>query len=317
MSDSCNNNSDVSIVCDDNFASYRLARPAEIRRQSLFENVLAGTTIRDTVEIGKNERHYFVHVPVNYDRSLPTAVVMVFNGYGDERSQGDTAAGGDGMEEITGFSQLADKKNFLVIYMDGNPLKKHSWNNGQWWFSKDDDIAFTNTVLARVSSTFNVDQDRLYLSGFSQGGSFVHRLASDMPGRFAAIATVSSWMTGEEHPSEVSSLHMHSSDDHTVPMDGRKWWLTMLPTDYLKNFYRRADGITTEPQVSQYQTPNGPVRVESSANPNSGAEATYITVSNQGHHWFGGKGAEASPINATSVIWDFFERHTAAENARH
>jgi poly(3-hydroxybutyrate) depolymerase len=122
-------------------------------------------------------------------------------------------------------------------------------------------------------------------------------------------------MTGKEHPTEISSLHLHSLDDTTVPVKGRKMWLTMEPLDYLKKFYRSADGITADPTVTQYDTPSGPVRIESSTDPKSGREATYITISNQGHHWFGGKGDEGSPINSTNVIWDFLQRHKASEDA--
>ncbi len=159
---------------------------------------------------------------------------------------------------------------------------------------------------------FGSDKNRLYLAGFSQGGSFAHSLAANMLERFAAIATVSSWMTGKEASSPISSLHLHSADDKTVPPAGRPWWqgLTMEPQDYTRNYYRAADEIKGEPEVLSFSTPKGDVRVERSVNQQTGREFEYVTVQHEGHQWFGGKGDEKSPVDATKEIWNFFERHT-------
>jgi len=54
----------------------------------------------------------------------------------------------------------------------------------------------------------------------------------------------------------------------------------------------------------------------------SGVEVVYIAVDGLGHTWAGGKsqlpermvGKTSNKINATAVIWDFFQRH--ARDAR-
>jgi poly(3-hydroxybutyrate) depolymerase len=100
-------------------------RNLQIRRSQLqqlwfqLKLIHPGDTVRETVNLDSKERDFFLHVPKSYDASKPTPLVLVFNGYSDKPGQGGAAAGGAGMEQITGLSQKSDDKNFLVAYMDG------------------------------------------------------------------------------------------------------------------------------------------------------------------------------------------------------
>lgn len=275
-----------------------------------------GDTVRETVDLDGQKRDFFLHIPKNYDASKPTALVMVFNGYSDKPGQGGAAAGGAGMEQITGMSQKADDKNFIVAYMDGNPNDKFSWNNKEWWFSGQDDLKLTKNVLASIKQDFNVDPARQYLSGFSQGGSFAHRVANEMPGQFAAIATVSTWMTGMEkpHSDNLSVLNIHSKDDPTVPFDGRIMGVTMKPQEHIYDHYAQLDGITQPAQASTFTGLNGSnVDVLRGVNEQTGAEVQQVFVHHEGHLWFGGFGDEKSAVNATDMVVDFLLSHPKRE----
>jgi polyhydroxybutyrate depolymerase len=59
------------------------------------------------------------------------------------------------------------------------------------------------------------------------------------------------------------------------------------------------------------------VRTETYGPSRNGAEVVYITVDGLGHTWAGGRsilpeimvGGTSDKINATDVIWDFFQKH--------
>ncbi len=270
----------------------------------------AGKTSRETITIDGKKRLYFLHVPRNYDAKQPVPLMLFFNGWGDVPGQGNTKAGAEGTEQFTGMSEKADAENFVVAYMDGYERKARSWNNGQWCFSKLDDMAFTDRVLDSVMDKLNIDAERIYLTGYSQGASFAHLYATRHPEKVAAVASVGGWLTGKEkQPRQpYSIIEMHCEQDKTVPLLGRSWWVTMKPQTVLKDFYRKANHFNGKPEVITRTAENGTVvKEELLKNADNHTEFRYITLQDAGHKWFGGKGAEGSAMNATDTIWDFLK----------
>lgn len=280
--------------------------------------IAPGKTTRETVTIDGKVRQYFQHVPARYSSTRPTAVMIVFNGWGAKSGQGNTKAGAEGTEQFTGLSEKADKENFIVVYLDGNQSNKYSWNNGQWFFSKQNDLEFTNRVLEVLNHSFHINHEKLYLVGYSQGASFAHRYATTFPEKIAAVASVGGWLTGKEQKptdSPYSCIEIHSEKDPTVPLNGRSWWLKMKPQEELKKFYRSRGSIDTEPELFTTKAVDGSdIKTEISKCNENGTEFRYVTIQNSGHKWFGGKGAESAAINATDTIWDFLKGKSKRAN---
>ena len=65
------------------------------------------------------ERTYFVHVPASYSEKKPAPLVFVFHGGGGTAKNSD---------KFTHFSELSDKKGFIVVYPQG---VDKSWNDGR------------------------------------------------------------------------------------------------------------------------------------------------------------------------------------------
>jgi predicted esterase len=51
-----------------------------------------------------------------------------------------------------------------------------------------DDVAFVDALLDTLSETYCLDLDRLYATGFSNGGMFAWQAATSLAHRFAAVA---------------------------------------------------------------------------------------------------------------------------------
>lgn len=307
---------------------------------------LNGRTVRDTVQVGDQEREYFIHRPANADPDKPLPVVLIYHGVGSNEVGG---VGAEHMEEVTRFSEKADEEGFIAVYMQGNPDRNHSWNNGQWAFSRNDDIEYTKQVIEEVSRENNVDSSRIYAVGFSQGESFVHTAANDPELRetFAAVGVVGGWMTGRERLGETESetrpvgprrpgyprvivegpdnadgadplsiISIHSTADNTVPIDGR-WnfpiadrFAGMRPEAEEQDYYRLRNGIDAPVSVSEISDGREVVgREYTSINPQTGEEVTMVELDGLGHVWPGGTRDESS-VNATDRIWDFFTGHT-------
>lgn len=151
---------------------------------------------RGTVEFGGSERSYLLHVPPSYTGAEPTPLVVVFHGGGGS---------GEGMAKTTGWSELADREGFLVAYPS--------------------DITGSGMVgrlLDDLGRGYRIDRRRIYAAGFSNGAIFLHRLATELQGRFAAFAPVSGTMEEGvrrvfylERPAPV--LIIHGTSDDAVP----------------------------------------------------------------------------------------------------
>ena len=89
-------------------------------------------------------RTYHLHVPPGYDGKEPLPLVVVIHG------AFDTAKG---MEKVTGFSELADRENFLVLYPNGIGLfgfLQH-WNAGHCCGkAADDDVDDVRFITATI-----------------------------------------------------------------------------------------------------------------------------------------------------------------------
>lgn len=86
------------------------------------------------------------------------------------------------------------------------------------FWSNDDQQARLLELLAHIKKTYNVDEDRIYLTGLSMGGFGTWRLAADHPGMFAAAAPV----CGKGNPDDGNKLTAlpiwawHGTEDNAV-----------------------------------------------------------------------------------------------------
>lgn len=129
------------------------------------------------------QRAYTVYVPSGYDGSEPVPVVIDYHGLADIIS----------IQNIwSGWRNLADAEGFIVIHPAGY---FDSWNAetccGLAWLAGIDDIEFSRAIVAAISAEANVDANRVYATGFSNGGAMSHVLACEAADVFRAVAPMS------------------------------------------------------------------------------------------------------------------------------
>ena len=87
---------------------------------------------------------------------------------------------------------------------------------GQWWAHRVDVMA---NLLNHVTKNYNVDKDRIYLTGINMGGHGSWLLAWEYPERFAAIAPVAGWGSPGKacKLKDVAVWAFHGAKDAVVP----------------------------------------------------------------------------------------------------
>jgi polyhydroxybutyrate depolymerase len=265
-------------------------------------------------------RQYKVHVPPGYDPEVPTPVVFCFHGLG----QNAVMFCVDG----SGMVSKADEAGFIVVMPNGY---MNSWNAGACCLADPalDDVALVRAIFEEVSTHVNIDLDRVYATGLSNGGFMSYRLACEASDLFAAVAPGAGALTtnqlgwgnaasdfAECAPSEpVSVLDLHGTADSIVPYE-----LQALSLDAIA----RENGCDTTTMPALDPESAGDTTCVSYTGCPDGIEVTGCTVEDGGHVWFGSEscgtgagpigcdfvGANSTTLKDTDEVWDFFSRHS-------
>jgi poly(3-hydroxybutyrate) depolymerase len=90
--------------------------------------------------------------------------------------------------DYTKMNDVADREKFIVVYPDAI--------NKSWDMTGEDDFNFIMAIIDSVDKKYHIDRNRIYSSGFSQGGFMTFQLACRYSDVFAAIAPTSGNLTG-------------------------------------------------------------------------------------------------------------------------
>lgn len=264
-------------------------------------------------------RMYRIHVPKNYNKTKPTPVLMAFHG-----------GGGDMMRQASdknyGLISKSEAVGFIAVFPNGyskfNSGVFATWNAGNCCGDardlKVDDVGFIRKVIDNLGRQLNIDRNRIYATGMSNGGMMTYRLACEMADTFKAIAAVA----GTDNTiscapkTPIPILHIHAQDDDHVLFNGgagktfkdmsKVTEFTSVPATISK--WVKLNGCNATPQrvldkPGAYCDKYSPCR--------SNAEVQLCVTETGAHSWPGGVkiiGGEAgsTAISADDVMWDFF-----------
>ena len=169
------------------------------------------------------ERDYTIHVPTGYQGNKALPLVIVLH---------DTNSTGSTFYQTSGWPSVCQRENIFAVfpsalsYCTNQPTGTSSqriWNTGSVanptlcsGVAMQDDIAFFNLLLDRLSIDFNIDKKRIYLVGFGNGGQMAARCGLEMGSRIAAITQFAGSFTGPgnwQSPRDVPVLVQVGNQD--------------------------------------------------------------------------------------------------------
>ncbi len=163
-----------------------------------------GTTLRGMTAPSLEGTPYMVHVPLDYRGGQPFPLLIYLSG-----------GAGQAFDAALSAQDVIEHSGFLAVYPNAG--------GAMWWEEKP--TAMVHDLLLEILRTYNVDTNRVYLAGFSNGGSAALYYGTLWPDRWAAIAALMG--AGVNSPSgevlplknvlNVPMLYLHGDKDTLIP----------------------------------------------------------------------------------------------------
>lgn len=299
----------------------------------------AQTLVEDaSIQHGGLTRYFHYYVPAG----LPAGPVpLVFTLHGGTRDNDDMLSGPWGE-----MLDVADAEKFIVVMPNGvdpddgstAPDGSFNWNDCRGDApaveTGADDVGFLSALIDWADTQFDVDPERVYATGPSNGGLMSYRLAFELSDRIAAIGAVIANLPANSECSgpveAVAVLVMNGTQDDLMPWDGgcvgnaaacnRGEVLSAQATVDFWNLF-----LATDPSPTHTDVPDNPgtrdrtsVSVDVFHDGLEASEVALFTVQGGGHQTPScehrtlpllGLGQQNRDIEAARELYGFFRNH--------
>lgn len=247
---------------------------------------------RTCVVVAELERCWLTYVPTSASSSAP--LLLDFHGH---------SGSAEGQRSFSGFRELADDEGFVAVWPEG---QGGSWNAGELCCppaSSDniDDVAFTRKMVALMHDDANIDLDRVYVTGFSNGCAMAQRLAADASDLIAAVGCMSLYLLDEADPgyAPVPVMEIHGASDVVVAYDSAGAFTGARQN---REHWAELNECVGEPEQTWESGASVAFAYLDCA---GGTEVSLVSIDGGRHRLYAGSGTE---IDTTRLAWDFMSR---------
>tara|TARA_A100001035_G_scaffold218834_1_gene178782 strand:+ start:372 stop:1430 length:1059 start_codon:yes stop_codon:yes gene_type:complete len=276
-------------------------------------NISAQVQQSRTIFFGGETREYIIYVPSIYSSSTPSPLMFSFHGGGGD---------GQAMIGLNDMRPIADTANFIAVYPSGS--------GGAWMHKVPttyNDIYFIEAIIDELNLEFNIDNDRVYACGYSEGGIFSYELACRLSNRIAAVASVSGSMMTDafrsdpapngygfpacspSHPTAVMFI------PGTIDMNPHSMYNGLSPyymsASEISSYWSTQNNTNSSPNVISIPNTNtqdgSTVERKIWENGDNCVSVVELKINNGDHDWPGTFGN--MDIDASQEIWNFVSKH--------
>lgn len=270
---------------------------------------ITGTIMHDGIQ-----RDYRLYIPSIYDGSVAVPLILNLHGYTSNALE----------QEFYGdFRPIADTANFLVVHPNGTTDGSGTtfWNAFGSPTETVDDLGFLSALIDSLNADYNINLNRVYTTGMSNGGFMSYKLSCDLSHRIAAMASVTGSMISTQasscapsHPIPV--MQIHGTADPTVPYNGNPSLLMLPIVDVVSHWvnFNNCNSTAVETAVPNTNLMDGCTAdhlVYSGGD--NGSSVELYRVNGGAHTWPGAGitiGVTNQDFSASKEIWRFFSQYS-------
>ena len=267
-------------------------------------------------------REYLIYIPKSYDESKQHPLLFNFHG------GGGTATG---HLQYADMRKLAEDNKFILVYPQGSRIDgkeveegKGGKVKGTHWNpdlpsvlhnkSKADDYGFLESMIDKIDSDYSINNNKVYLCGFSNGADFALSAACYLHKKVAAAASIAGLQSGEINKSSTPTnpkgiMIVHGDSDPTRPYyDGLQYFgikFNMSVPEIL-NYWVGINQIDEEPIKNSFTYGGQKIEHSKYVDIMGKSSIEHYKVINGGHTLFD---FEVNDKSLNEVIWDFLSKH--------
>jgi len=281
----------------------------------LFIKIKAWTAETTTVKLTSSgeERSYQLYVPRSYNPKIPAPLVITLHGYTSNPSDAIYSSR---------WNRLADEQGLIAVYPlgIGNPTYWHIFEYAYGGRSYQIDVKFFSDLIDQLEENYNIDPSRIYVNGISMGGGMSYVLACNLADRIAAVGSVSgayNFPQADCNPTKpVPFIAFHGTKDNAVPYEGgvnSSYGITYPSVPGFISAWAEQNQCANKTAVPQ----QGEISIMEYTQCSQNADVVLYTIIGGGHTWPGDQpsptesvwGYTSQQIDATQLMWQFFEQH--------
>jgi len=264
----------------------------------LQETLLHASYINDPTNLVT--RQYTLYIPANYTGTEKVPLLFNFHGGGGT---------GQGQLFMSDMRPIADTAGFIIVYPTALP--DPSGECSACWTHKEpstiNDIFFVEEMINTIALDYQIDLDRVYTTGYSNGGEFSFVLACQLSDKIAAVTSIARSMyepvystCAPSHPTAVMTIHGTLDEYNGIIFGGVTYYLGLDDVNTYWANYNNTDiapiitNIGTQTEHYRWENGDGCVSVE------------HFKVNGGGHDWPGSFGT--NDIVSDIEIWNFVSR---------
>ena len=160
-----------------------------------------GKSLNDYKKVSVSGRDIHVYAPSNLKAKSP--LLLSLHGMDQDPNY---------QQSNTHWEAVADTAGFVVVYPRGGT------GMSTWDISGDKDTKWVTEIIAQMAKDYDIDEKRVYLSGFSMGGMFTYHAMSKIADKIAAFAPTSGTnvMGASRAQRPVPIIHPHGTNDDVL-----------------------------------------------------------------------------------------------------
>ncbi len=256
-------------------------------------NTKGQTNIYDSIKVGILNRTYLLHIPPSYNPASPMPLVIGLHRGGSFSWYG--------LEQMSQLIFTSNSSGFLLVYPEGiKYMRTRTWNAGGCCGYASamniNDVSFISAMIDSLKLNYNIDTNRIYATGISNGGLMSYRLACELSHRIAAIAVITGTLEDNTYsctPSRpVPIIQFHSVLDSNIYMAGGysqgASGYSFQPVNYGLNKFSNINSCAIPPDSTYHTSGSTFYYKKHWKNCQCATEHILYVTGNGGHSWPGG-----------------------------
>jgi polyhydroxybutyrate depolymerase len=273
----------------------------------------AQTTLVDSIVSNGIYRNYRLYTPAVYTGATARPLVINMHGYTSNASD---------QQLYSNFMPIADTANFLMVCPNGTSSGGSQYWNAGISSAGANDILFIDELITHLKQSYNIDLNRVYATGMSNGGFMSHTLACTLNNKIAAIASVTGSIFTTQYSTctpnrAVPIMQIHGTADATVPYAGNS---TMVSVANVVNYWVTNNNCTATPVFTAIPNTNTLDGCTAERyvynNGTNGSTVELFKIIGGAHTWPGAPvtiGVTNQDISASKEIWRFFSKYKLSQ----